>query len=159
MKLQGRLQKIKDAKNALDQQKKSEFMALQEKKADFKYKLVPYASRIKDLLAIAQELRANDLPLGERTHDVAGFAKDEFVTEGIDHKFGFFIPYRWDHPHRGELIGLGYMGGGLCGADLLINADGVVIQWSEPLYDWRKDTLENDFLAFEKAVYDYVDSL
>lgn len=158
MNLSERLEKIRDAKAKMDAQKETEIRTLSEKKEVFRTKLMPYSSRIKDLLTIARTLMCNKIPLGKCKKN-GPFADYEFVTEGINHKFGFFIPYRWDHPHRGLLIGLGYMGGGACGDDLVIDERGIVVKWSDYMFQTRYDRLESDFLAFEKAVLDYVDNL
>lgn len=160
MNLQQRLQRIKDAKTELEYKKMTELQALNAKKEEFRTKLVPYAQRIKDLLAIASELRANKLSLGKRKCGSLGITEDEFVTDGISHKFGFVIPSAYADPHRGELLGLGYEGGGCCGeADLIIGEDGRVLCWSDYMFRTRFDRIESDFLDFERRVYEYVDSL
>ena len=158
MNLSERLEKIAKAKAEMDAKKESEIRTLNEKKEVFRTKLMPYASRIQDLLAIARALMCNKIPLGKCKHN-GPLVDYEFVTEGINHKFGFFIPYSWNHSHRGMLIGLGYMGGGACGEDLVIDERGIVVQWSDYMFQTRYGRLESDFLAFEKAVLDYVDNL
>lgn len=158
MNLSERLEKIGNAKVKMDAKKADEIRTLDEKKEVFRTKLMPYASRIQDLLTIARALMYNKIPLGKCTHN-GPLIKYEFVTEGIGHKFGFFIPYSWNHSQRGMLIGLGYMGGGACGNDLVIDEQGIIVQWSDYMFQTRYDRLESDFLAFEKAVLDYVDNL
>lgn len=159
MNLQQRLQRIKNAKTELEYKKMTELQALNAKKEEFRIKLVPYAQRIKDLLAIASELRANKLSLGKRKWNSFGFAEDEFVTEGFYHKFGFVIPSAVADPDCGKLLGIGYAGGGACGDTLVIGADGIVSHWSDYMFRTRFDCIESDFLDFERRVYEYVDSL
>ena len=91
-----------------------------------------------------------------------------FVTNGITHKFGFFIknPSYMIHSNNASAMigglpdGLGYAGGGWNGDDFKVDKNGeIIVGANHP----RFMTLANDFLRdinkFEKEFYNYIDAL
>lgn len=163
-----RIEKIRAKRQALDAQAKSEQERKEQTVKFYTNRLKQFAPRINELMQLAMELLKNDIPLGKRYKDLV-FYKDEFVTEGIHHRLGFYFKYE---NGRRYLLGIGIEGGGCCGHDLAVNTNGTIIK--NPLdiiigcRDYEKaytdfcgkcqDFLE-EFDEFEKKVFDYVDNL
>lgn len=77
-----------------------------------------------------------------------------FKTNGLSHKLGLYFKGK-------SIVGLGIEGGGYCGEDLAVNAQGAVIVHPSILLDYIGKC--EDFLAefdnFEKKLFIYVDNL
>lgn len=134
--------------------------------AKYEQDIKALASRISQLIDIAVALRQNDIPLGAKEKDIIGY-KESLKTDGWAHKLGFFYEYRNGEEH---FYGIGIRGGGCCGGDLAVDADGYMIKRINPYYssyqydgyyDYCNKCKQflNDFDAFEKRVYEYVDNL
>lgn len=121
--------------------------------------------RIKELITVGVALLANNIPFGK----VGGRLgeDEEFITNGITHKLGFFFKYAKDNS---PLLGIGIKGGGCDGHDLAVNADGEVIININPYakvynydgyYDYCRKYKQfiKDFDEFESKVYQYVENL
>lgn len=159
MNTETRLQKIAQVKAEIDAKRYEEMSVAQREYELYCCSLVPYADRIKDLLKIAKELHRNGFKLGE-IKGWSSFDTPQFLTDGIAHRFGFYVS---GSPYKGHSIGevmdfIGCEGGGCCGEDLKINADGRVVECGEWFYKTRRNLVEI-FLKFEKEFYEYVDSL
>lgn len=111
--------------------------------------------RIKELVLVANELQRNGFTLGKRTHD--GFF-EEFVSNGIDHNTGFIM-------QNVNIIGVGIIGHGCNGADVVWDIDGDYIQrlseseWTDYTIKQKLDGFIKTFDGFEKRFYEYVDNL
>lgn len=159
MNTETRMQKIARVKAEMDAKRYEEMSVAQREYELYCCSLVPYADRIKDLLKIAKELHRNGFDLGKRR----GLWDDglpKFVTDGIDHFFGFYLSGNKYHNYSmcQVMDFIGCEGSGCCGKDLKINTDGRVVECSKWFYDTRRNLVEI-FLNFEKEFYEYVDSL
>lgn len=162
-----RIEKIRAKRQALDAQAKSEQERKEQNVKFYTNQLKNLAPRINELMSLARELLKNDIPLGKRIKDIV--YKDEFVTEGIYHKLGFYIKYENGFSY---LIGVGIKGGGCRGNDLAVDSNGTIIEnpLDERSIRWHDDSAYVDFCGkcreflggfdeFEKKVFDYVDNL
>lgn len=165
-KLNERLQKIARKRSELDKQKLKAELTKKETIEKYKRDIKALAPRIADLMMIAHSLQQNDLNLG-RVYDDHGVKYDEFVTEGIHHRLGF---YSQNGPYATIALGVGIEGGGGCGKDLVVNDEGELIKSpiAERSFNLDKDYQDfcdkcDNFLTgfddFEKRVYEYVDNL
>lgn len=122
-------------------------------------KIKALAPRFEDLMDVAAELKCNGFTLGKRVPvGGCGFLYEEFLSNGIDHRVGFFT-------HNGAIIGFGIQGGGCNGEHVVWNVRGEYIQhlsekdWNDYTIKQKLDKFLNNFEDFEKRFYEYVDSL
>ena len=124
------------------------------------------APRVAELMTIAIELMNNNIPLGKKTKGSIGY-KEEFVTEGINHRLGFYFTYE---NRKKYLVGVGIIGGGCDGLDIAVNENGTMVKHPDPYYQSCQYFGYNDYCNkcsrflknfddFEKRVNDYVDNL
>lgn len=117
-----------------------------------------------ELIALAEELKKNGLTIGKKEITFCGTYRDSLISEGINHKVGFV--------HLGSTFGLGIIGGGCCGSDLIISADGEIVK--NPLMmaigRWTAENAYSDYVskctkfighfdAFKQEFFDYIDNL
>lgn len=152
-------QMIADA-NAEEERKKS---IIKKYEQDIK----ALAPRVAELIAIAIELMKNDIPLGVRKSSITGTPKDDLVTDGIDHKLGFYFSYEGG---KTRFVGVGISGGGCDGRDIAVNENGTMVKHPDPYYQSYRYFGYNDYCDkcsrflknfddFEKRVNDFVDNL
>ena len=122
-KIEERLKKIQKKGDEMVAQANDEQRRKEETIIKYEKDIKALATRIAELIAIAIELCKNNIPLGKREKAVIGY-HEEFETNGITHKLGFYFRYE-----RGEkyLVGVGIEGGGCCGSDLAINENGIMV--------------------------------
>jgi hypothetical protein len=124
--------------------------------------------RIAALMKVCAALCENKISIGKKIYRLGGY-DEEFIAEGFFHKIGFYF-VRFNRSNY--LRGIGIRGGGACGNDFAVDERGFIFEnpierncgrWTnDNAYRDFKDKAEkfiNDFDAFEKAVYDYVDNL
>ena len=158
-KISAKAQQIAEAENN-EQLKKLETIEY------YKNAIKSLASRLAELIKIGDALIENGISFGKRTKAIIGY-DEEFITNGITHKLGFYFKYSKDNS---PMIGIGIKGGGCCGRDLAVNKEGDMVVKIDPHYhsymyfgfndycNKCKQFLEN-FDEFEKRVYEYVDNL
>ena len=110
--------KIKQAKanrvKAIEKAKMEEERMYDNYQAEFS----KLGERINTLITLGRTLLLMGLPIGEKYYE-CGFYYDKFVTDSIHHNIGFVINHR-------ILEGVGIKGGGCCGGDLCVGADGYI---------------------------------
>lgn len=114
--------------------------------------------RINTLITLGRTLLMMDMPIGEKYYD-HGFYFDRLKTDGIHHNIGFVV-------NHGILEGIGIEGGGCCGGDLCVGADGYIVR-GMPRYregyakgEHRKmKRLLDGFCEFERNVVNYIENL
>ena len=114
--------------------------------------------RINNLMTLGRTLLRMGLPIGEKYYD-HGFYFDKFKTDGIHHNIGFVI-------NHGVLEGIGIEGGGCCGGDLCVGADGYIVRGMPHYYDGyakgehqKMKKLLDGFCEFERNVINYIENL
>ena len=116
--------------------------------------------RINNLMTLGRTLLLMGMPIGEKYYD-HGFYFDRLKTDGIHHNIGFVVTH-------GVLEGIGIEGGGCCGRDLCVGADGNIIKgmplrycdgsYSEGEHRKMKRLLDG-FCEFERNVINYIENL
>ena len=114
--------------------------------------------RINTLITLGRTLLMMGMPIGEKYYD-HGFYFDRLKTDGIHHNIGFVV-------NHGILEGIGIEGGGCCGGDLCVGADGYIVR-GMPRYregyakgEHRKmKRLLDGFCEFERDVMNYIENL
>lgn len=114
--------------------------------------------RINTLITLGRTLLMMGMPIGEKYYE-HGFYFDRLKTDGIHHNIGFVI-------NHGILEGIGIEGGGCCGGDLCVGADGYIVR-GMPRYregyakgEHRKmKRLLDGFCEFERNVINYIENL
>jgi len=162
-KIEERLKKIQNKGAQIVAEAQSEEERKNEIVKKYEQDIKALAPRIANLIAIAIELCKNNIPLGKREKAVIGY-DEEFETNGITHKLGFYF--------SGEryLVGVGIEGGGCCGLDLAVNENGTMVKHPDPYYQSYQYFGYNDYCRkcegflknfdeFEKRVNEYVDNL
>ena len=129
------------------------------------------APRLRELMEVGKALCANGIPLGPKTDRLDITA--EFLSNGWSHRVGFIG--RCDfRTGRSTIAGFGIVGGGACGSDLYFNEDGEISDLFPDVGNgpvgtrgnkWKDSDIAHlerflsEFGAFEKKVYNFVDSL
>ena len=142
MDLQERLNKINNKGNELKRQQIAKVKSQEEKLTNYRIKILALSTRIASLIKIGNALVTNNLQYGL------------FKANGLSHKLGLY--------YKGKnIVGLGIVGGGYCGEDFAVNAQGTYIVQPSKLLDHISKC--EDFLAefddFEKKLFEYVDNL
>ena len=114
--------------------------------------------RINNLMTLGRTLLLMDMPIGEKYYE-HGFYFDRLKTDGIHHNIGFVITH-------GILEGIGIEGGGCCGGDLCVGADGYIVT-GMPRYrkgyakgeHQKMKKLLDGFCEFERNVVNYIENL
>lgn len=143
MDLQERLNKISNKGNELKRQQIAEVKSQEEKIIDFQNKILTLSNRIAPLIKIGNALVTNNLQYGS------------FKTNGLSHRLGLYCKGK-------NVVGLGIMGGGYCGEDFAVNAQGAFIEHpSKSLIDYigKCEQFLEEFDDFEKKLFKYVDNL
>lgn len=169
-----RIEKIRMVAQQREQERENEKNAVNMQVALLRDKILKLQPRIKVLVEIGEELLANGIPFGEPFRWV-GFTYYKLETDGIHHHFGYKC--KWENGRRTRVIGIGIEGGGACGPNFYVDKNGVVIDG--PFEEIKENTayahilkekapgrfisratrfLES-FRSFEKAVFEYVDTL
>lgn len=132
---------------------------------NFEDKIGELASRISELIEVANEMIVNGLQLGDFVGDY-NTKSPRFISDGIFHRFGFIVDgcvfksSGSNHdPRNIKILGVGKCGGGCCGSNFTVNKDGVIISWNMSVYGRGIDDFLSKFDKFEKEFYEYVDSL
>lgn len=116
--------------------------------------------RINTLITIGRTLLMMGMPIGEKYYE-CGFCYDKFVTDGIHHNIGFVVTH-------GVLEGIGIEGGGCCGGDLCVGADGNIIRGLPHKYcdgnyvrgeHLKMKRLLDGFQEFEEGVIKHIENL
>ena len=116
--------------------------------------------RINNLMTLGKTLLEQGMPIGEKYYE-HGFYFDRLKTDGIHHNIGFVINHH-------ILEGIGIEGGGCCGRDLCVGADGNIIRGMPLRYcdgsysegEHRKmRRLLDGFCEFERNVINYIENL
>ena len=158
-KISAKAQRIAEAENN-EQLKKLETIEY------YKNAIKSLSPRLTELIKIGDALLENSILFGKRKEATIGY-DEEFITNGITHKLGFYFKYSKDNS---PLIGIGIKGGGCCGNDLAVNEEGDMVVKIDPhfhsyMYFGYNDYCNKckqflkDFDEFEKRVYEYVDNL
>lgn len=159
-----RINKITERRNILDAQQRAIECGKIKTIDDLANGIKTLTPRIKELITVGVALLSNNIPFGKvsRWND-----EEEFITNGITHKLGFFFKFtKFNSP----LLGIGIKGGGCDGHDLAVNANGEFVKAIDPYirmyeydgyYDYCRKCKQfiNDFDEFENKVYQYVDNL
>lgn len=168
MEVTERLKNIRCAKERMDNEQLSAEQKRAKEKQEFCNKWLAHSERIKNLIVVAQELCANNIPIGELGKSIGGLPEHKFVSNGIDHRFGFIAHRPYEHSRNIGIYGIGHKGGGCCGVDFVLNESGVAEFSNYYCYEWNRnyterilcfEKLERKLLEFEKKFYEYVDSL
>lgn len=114
--------------------------------------------RINTLITLGRTLLMMGMPVGEKYYD-HGFYFDRLKTDGIHHNIGFVV-------NHGILEGIGIEGGGCCGGDLCVGADGYIVR-GMPRYregyvkgeHQKMKRLLDGFCEFERDVINYIENL
>ena len=126
--------------------------------------------RIEALITLANECVNNGIGIPERDHDFGSYdtAKKygydaEFIAEGIRHHTGFIRTWPWYK--TGNFVWVGIENGGACGCyDFYTNGD-EVFSIHEENHSKEKPRIRDmqkflkEFPVFEKAFYNWIDSL
>ena len=152
--------KIKQAKanriEAIEKAKMEEGRMYDSYQAEFS----KLGERINTLITLGRTLLMMGMPIGEKYYE-CGFYYDKFVSDGIHHNIGFVI-------NHGILEGIGIKGGGCCGGDLCVGADGYIIRGMPHLYcggsygkgeHQKMKRLLDGFCEFERNVMNYIENL
>lgn len=142
-----------------EEAKRNQFLA---KCAAVRKRFRALAPRIKDLIEVAQEMQRNGFTLGKMKGYPTAFP--EFETDWWYHKLGFFCTLKNTRPRqRVNAYAIGFMGGGACGRDFIVNEDGEVL---DGIYEkegtWKLPEIKRffeQFDDFERRFYAYVESL
>lgn len=161
-----RINKIAERRNILDAQQRAIECGKMKTIDDLANGIKALTPRIKELITVGVALLSNNIPFGKVG---GGFLNndEEFITNGITHKLGFFFQFGKDNS---PLLGIGIKGGGCDGHDLAVNAEGEFVKSIDPYakvyeyngyYDYCRKCKQfiNDFDEFESKVYQYVDNL
>ena len=142
MDLQERLNKISNKGNELKKQQIAEVKSREEKIIDFQNKILTLSTRIASLIEIGNALVTNNLQCGS------------FRANGLSHKLGLYCKGK-------NVVGLGIVGGGYCGEDFAVNAQGAFIEHPSKLLDYvgKCEQFLEEFDDFEKKLFEYVDNL
>lgn len=168
MEIMERLKKIRDAKARMDNEQLDAEQKKAMEKEEFCRKWLVHSERIKNLITVAQELCANNIPIGKMQRSICGFPEHELVSNGIEHHFGFIARKPFDESRNIGIYGIGHEGGGCCGTDFVLDETGVAKFSDHYCYEWDRnykvrilcfEQLEQCLLDFEKRFYEYVDSL
>ena len=159
-----RINKIAERREILDAQQRAIDCEKAKTIANLEKGIKTLAPRIKELIAVGEALLKNNIPFGK----VSGFWNDEeFITNGITHELGFYFKY---NKNNSPLLGIGIKGGGCCGHDLAVNANGefvINIDPYEKVYEYngyndychKYEQFIEEFQGFENRVYQYVEKL
>lgn len=152
--------KIKQAKanrvEAIEKAKMKEERMYDNYQAEF----TKLGERINTLITLGRTLLMMGMPIGEKYYE-CGFYYERFKTDGIHHNIGFVITH-------GILEGIGIKGGGCCGGDLCVGADGNIIKglpfkYRDGYYvkgeHQKMKKLLNGFCQFETDVVNYINNL
>lgn len=116
--------------------------------------------RINTLMTLGRTMLELSIPIGEKYYE-GGFYYDKFVTDGIHHNIGFVVTH-------GVLEGIGIEGGGCCGGDLCVGADGNIIKglpfkYRDGYYvkgeHLKMKRLLDGFQEFEEGVIKHIENL
>ena len=114
--------------------------------------------RINNLMTLGRTLLLMGMPIGEKYYD-HGFYFDRLKTDGIHHNIGFVVTH-------GVLEGIGIEGGGCCGGDLCVGADGYIVRGMPHYCDGyakgehqKMKKLLDGFCEFERNVVNYIENL
>ena len=150
--------KIKQAKanqaKAIEKAKMEEERMYDNYQAEFS----KLGERINTLITLGRTLLMMGMPIGEKYYE-CGFYYEKLVTDRIHHNIGFVI-------NHGILEGIGIEGGGCCGGDLCVGADGYIVRGMPRYRDGyakgehqKMKKLLDGFCEFERNVVNYIENL
>lgn len=150
--LQKRIEAIRKHRKDIDKAEQKKAMDLEKRKKEALLKIKALAPRLKELFILANTLIENRIPLGT-VRDHYGVQIEQFVTESIEHEFGFFVG-------KNGAYAIGYAGGGCCGEHFAITPEGDLGKGNldEPSKLAKAETFCDVFETFEKDFLAYVDS-
>lgn len=127
---------------------------------NYQAEFLKLGERINTLITLGRTLLMMGMPIGEKYYE-CGFYYDKFVSDSIHHNIGFVI-------NHGILEGIGIEGGGCCGGDLCVGADGNIVRglphkycdgsYSKGEHQKMKKLLDG-FCEFERNVVNYIENL
>lgn len=168
MNTEERLKKIADARKKMDLEQLSKKEQERNNIAEYCEKFGKYSDRIKAMILVAEGLCKNNIPLGKLSrHPIIELPEHEFCSDGISHKFGFVTTYPFTESKNIDIIGIGHVGGGMCGTDFILFPDGQVKYSKYYCRSYRNNNwvdfdfedMEKKLLDFEERFYQYVDNL
>lgn len=125
---------------------------------NYQIEFTKLGERINNLMTLGRTLLLMDMPIGEKYYD-HGFYFDRLKTDGIHHNIGFVVTH-------GTLEGIGIEGGGCCGGDLCVGADGYIVRGMPRYRDGyakgehqKMKRLLDGFCEFERNVINYIENL
>lgn len=154
------LEAIKAKRMAINEAEREALRVKEERRNDFINTIETLDERIGKLLAVANCLSENGFPLGRSCGSGLSTRYPEFISEGIDHKFGFIVsgnPYR--APFKCVAYGVGIKGGGCNGSGFIVNDEGCIIEWNEDIFDRGIEAFLERFERFEANFYKYVNEV
>lgn len=161
----GRIEKISQVAKAMRDAEEKKREESHERMCDFENRIGALASRITDLIEVANEMVAGGIQLGEFVGDY-NMKSPRFISDGIFHRFGFIVhgnalksSVANHDPRRIIILGIGKRGGGACGSDFIVDQEGIITSWNTGVYKLGIKDFLSKFDKFEKEFYEYVDSL
>lgn len=162
---ESRLSKIAQVAKDMRDAEERKRLESHERMRDFESKIGALASRITELIEVANEMVANGIQLGEFVGDW-NTKSPKFISDGIFHRFGFIAngdiyksSISTHNPRRILILGVGKCGGGCCGSNFTVDQDGIITSWNTDVYKRGIDDFLAKFDKFEKEFYEYVDNL
>ncbi len=165
--MSSRLEAIRNYKVAKENEEAQRKLELARKVEESLDKIRALAPRIAELIDTANECVINGICIDEYSksgfyHCYDSYKKGTFVTNGISHRVGFYIPYRTK-----EIEYMGIENGGCNGRyNLVVDCDGTALYVNKAnasdritpdIYDLNKFLARFD--EFESAFYAYVDRI
>ena len=163
-----RISKITNKRVQLNKEEDNKLAMRQTTIGNLVNKVKTLEPRIAALMQVCAALCENKISIGRNLYQLGSYHQ-EFIAEGFYHKLGFYFTRI---SNTNCLRGIGICGGGACGYDFAVDERGFIFEnplerirgrWTnDDAYRDFKHKAEkfiNDFDAFEKAVYDYVDNL
>lgn len=154
------LDAIRAKRFAVNEAEREALRAKEERRNDFISTIKTIDERIGKLLAVANCMTENGFPLGRSCGPGLYAGSPEFISEGIDHRFGFIVsgnPYFT--PLKCVAYGVGIKGGGCNGSDFIVNDEGCIIEWNEVVFERGIDEFMRRFEDFEANFYKYVNEV
>jgi hypothetical protein len=154
------LEAIRAKRMAINEAEREALRAKEERRNDFINTIETLDERIGKLLAVANCMTENGFPLGRSCGSWLSTSSPEFISEGIDHRFGFIVsgdPYH--APLKCVAYGVGIKGGGCNGSDFIVNDEGCIIDWNERIFDRGIEEFIGRFERFEANCYKYVNEV
>lgn len=154
------LEAIRAKRIAVNKAESEALRVKEERRNDFINTVETLDERIGKLLAVANCMTENGFPLGRSCGSGLSTSSPEFISEGIDHRFGFIVsgnPYH--DPLKCVAYGVGIKGGRCNGSDFIVNNEGCIIEWNEAIFERGIEEFMERFERFEAYFYNYVNAV